>query len=168
MTCSFRIHSLGEFFGRRDIGGDGYAREVAALLVDVERRGRGEDRFAVLERGHSTGREGPAVAVARHLHDRGVVGLARPEVVAVQGVGESVVGHGHPGGPECLGGNLAAVEVGREGALRVVRPVEVAVELLEVEELLQRRRVGEVGGRSHRPTVSAGGDGAVVAWGARR
>ena len=50
--------------GRRDVGGDRHPGEVAALLVDVERRRRGEDRLAVLERDDVPGRERAAVAVA--------------------------------------------------------------------------------------------------------
>ena len=52
-------------------------------------------------------------------------------------VGVPAVGNGERRGPDGLGRDLTAVEVRREGLARVVGPVEVAVELLEIEELLQ-------------------------------
>ena len=77
----------------------------------------------------------------------------------MQRVGEPALGHGEPGRPQRLRRDLTAVEVVGERSARVVRPVEVAVELLEVEQLLERRRRG--GARGTRPS----GDGirAVVA-----
>ena len=62
----------------------------------------------------------------------------------MQRVGEAALGHGHPGRPERLRRDLPAVEVRRERAARVVRPVEVAIELLEVEELRERRHAGQL------------------------
>ena len=67
----------------------------------------------------------------------------------------AVGGDGEPGRAQGLRGHLAAVEVIGERPTRVVGAVEVAVELLEVEQLLERRRPGKLGGDGHRVTVSA-------------
>jgi len=150
-----RQHVIGEVVGRRHPDRDRHGRVVAAVLVDVERHRRGEDRLAALQCFDAPGRERAPVAVAAHLHDRGVLALAGPEVVAVQRVGEAPLGHGEPRRPQGLGRHLPAIEVVGERLARVVGPVEVAVELLEVEELLQRLGAGELWGRRHPVTVSA-------------
>ena len=65
-------------------------------------------------------------------------------------MGGPVLGDGEAGRPQRLGRDLAPVEVVGEGVSGVVGPVQVAVELLEVEELLQRLGAGELGGGGHR------------------
>ena len=59
-------------------------RVVDAGLVDLERRGHGEDRLAVLDRHHPPGGERPAVPGPVDLEDDRHLGIARPQEVAVQ------------------------------------------------------------------------------------
>src|SRR3954452_15763923 len=83
--------------------------------------------------------------------------LARAQVVAVQRMREAVVGNRAGGGAQRLRRDLAAVEGGGEGTARVVGAVEVVIELLDVEQLCERRDPGQLRCGGHRVTVSAGG-----------
>ncbi len=88
------------------------------------------------------------VAVAIHPEDRRLRGVPRTQVVAVQRMHRPIPRHGAARRQQGLRGDLATVE--REGVVEDrARPVEVAVEFFEIQQLEKRR----AGGR-HPPLVS--------------
>jgi hypothetical protein len=90
----------------------------------------------------------------------------------VQRMGVARLGNGEPRRTQRLGRHLSPVEVIGERPTGIVGAVQVAVELLEVEQLFERGRSGELGGGGHRMTVSASArrrcSGAVPGWAGRR
>jgi hypothetical protein len=102
----------------------------------VERGGQREDRFAVLDRGHPPGGEGPAVPHPVHDVDERHRGITRPDEVGMQRVHWPVGGNGTAGGDQRLPCHLAP-EDPLPPVVGAAAAEDIGLDLLQVEQVDQ-------------------------------